>query len=266
MNDAGFLFLFIAATAICGYYFRLLTSSGSIAAFIAGLIIGLGFGVKGLLVLGFFFASSSLWSKFKRRNKVKIEQKHEKGSRRDWVQVVANGGTAALFSILYLASPQEIWFYGFAISIAAANSDTWASEIGSTSKQAPIFIRSMRQVDAGTSGAVSVLGTFAALCGSFSVAILCFYLFPISFTGLLIIFVFGFVGNIIDTMFGAFIQVVYQCKICGAEVEASNHCGKRTIYKRGLIMMNNDIVNFSSGFLAALLGLLFLLLVGTING
>ncbi|WNS74296.1 DUF92 domain-containing protein [Bacillus sp. DTU_2020_1000418_1_SI_GHA_SEK_038] len=259
MNDAGFLFLFIAATAICGYYLRLLTISGSIAAFAAGLIIGLGFGIRGLLVLGFFFASSSLWSKFKRRNKVKIEQKHEKGSRRDWVQVVANGGTAALFSILYLTYPQEIWFYGFAISIAAANSDTWASEIGSLSKRAPVFIRSLRAVEAGTSGAISVLGTIAALFGAFTVAILCYYLFPISIAALFIIFLFGFLGNLIDTMFGAFIQVVFQCKVCGAEVEAMSHCGKGTIYKRGLFMMNNDIVNFSSGFLASLLGVLYLL-------
>ena len=258
MNDAGFLILFIAATAICGYFLRLLTMSGSIAAFVTGLVIGLGFGIKGLLVLGFFFASSSLWSKFKRRNKMKIEQKHEKGSRRDWVQVIANGGTAALFSIVYLAIPQEIWFYGFAISIAAANSDTWASEIGSLSKKAPILIRSLKRVDTGTSGAISFLGTFAALCGAFSVAVLCYYLFPISVVGLFIIFLFGFVGNIIDTLFGAFIQVVYQCKVCGAEVEAMTHCRKGTFYKRGLFMMNNDIVNFSSGFLASLLGLLFL--------
>lgn len=258
MNDNVFLLLFIAATAFCGYLLRLLTVSGSLAALAVGIMIGLGFGIKGLLLLGFFFASSSLWSKYKRRNKAKIEARLEKGSRRDWAQVLANGGTAAIYSLLQLIYPHDFWLYAFAISIAAANSDTWASEIGSLSKRAPIFLRSFKRVDAGTSGAVSTLGTVAALCGSLTISILSYYLFHISISVMLIIFLFGFIGNVIDTLFGAFIQVVYQCHTCGAEVEAKSHCNTITAYKRGLIVINNDAVNFISGFLAALLGLLFI--------
>lgn len=258
MSDTGLLLLFIGATAFGGYYLRLLTMSGSIAAFVVGMVISKGYGMEGLLLLGFFFASSSLWSKFKRKHKLKIEERHEKGSRRDWVQVLANGGTAALFSLLHIAFPQETWFYGFAISIAAANSDTWASEIGSLSKRSPLFIRSLRRVEAGTSGAISLLGTVSALCGAMAIAVLCHVLFHISFTGIFIIFLFGFIGNLIDTFFGAFIQVVYQCKKCGAEVESHSHCGSRTIRKRGLFVMNNDLVNFSSGFIAAAIGIFFL--------
>ncbi|MBY0122389.1 DUF92 domain-containing protein [Bacillus sp. S/N-304-OC-R1] len=258
MDDTGLRLLFIAATALCGYLLRLLTMSGSLAALTVGILIGLGFGVKGLLLLGFFFASSSFWSKYKRRNKAKIEERHEKGSQRDWIQVAANGGTAAICSLLHLASPNELWLYGFAISIAAANSDTWASEIGSLSKRAPIFIRSFKSVEAGTSGAISVLGTVAALCGSLTISLLGYYLFHISFSRMLVIFLFGFIGNVIDTLFGAFIQVVYQCKKCGAEVEVRSHCGTKTANKRGLLVMNNDAVNFISGFMAALIGLLFL--------
>lgn len=250
--------LFIAITAFGGYNFRLLTKSGSMAAFVIGLAVSLGFGIKGLFILGFFFASSSFWSKYKRSQKLKVEERHEKGSRRDWQQVVANGGTAALFGLLNCIFPHSIWMIGFAISIAAANSDTWASEIGSLSKRRPFFIRTFKQIEAGTSGAVSILGTFAAMVGSLTIAILSFYFFQLSLRDAFVILIFGFIGNVIDTMLGAFIQSAYRCKVCGNEVEALNHCGTKTILVRGLPMMNNDFVNYSSGFLAALLGILLI--------
>ncbi|WP_102274566.1 DUF92 domain-containing protein [Cytobacillus massiliigabonensis] len=257
MNSVVFLSFFIAVMAFCGYSFRLLTMSGSIAAFFVGLSVSLGFGIKGLIILGFFFASSSYWSKYKKRNKVEIEGRHEKGSRRDWQQVVANGGTAALFSLLYLILPKTIWIIGFAISLAAANSDTWASEIGSLSKRRPFFIRTFKPIDAGTSGAVSLLGTFAAISGAITISLLAFYFFHLSIFEASVIFVFGFFGNLLDTVLGAFIQAVYKCEVCKKEVEALSHCGKKTIFIRGLPFMNNDLVNYSSGLLAALLGILF---------
>ena len=248
--------LFILLTSIIGYFLKLLTKSGSIAAFIIGLVVNLGFGIKGLLLLGFFFASSSFWSKYKRKNKIKTEDRHEKGSQRDWQQVVANGGTAALFSLLNYLFPLPLWTIGFAIAIAAANSDTWASELGSLSRQQPLFIRTLKRIETGTSGAVSLFGTTAAFCGSFVIAILSYFFFPISLTVGLIIFGFGFIGNVIDTLFGAFFQVIYQCKICLKEVEALKHCGVATQLKRGHPIFNNDFVNFFSGFLAAFLGLI----------
>jgi len=253
--DFVLITIFILLTSICGYLFKLLTKSGSIAAFVIGVAVSLGFGVKGLLLLGFFFASSSFWSKYKRKNKIKMEERLEKGSQRDWQQVAANGGTAALFSVLNFMFPLPIWMIGFAIAIAAANSDTWASEIGSVSKRPPLYIRTFKRIDTGTSGAISLLGTIAAICGSLIIAILSFYFFHVSLSEAIIVFGFGFLGNVIDTLLGAFFQVVYQCKICLKEVEALRHCETRTVLKRGHSVFNNDFVNFISGFLAAILGL-----------
>lgn len=261
MLESIIIFLFIVIIALSGYYFRLLTKSGSLAACLTGFTVALGFGVKGLLLLGFFFASSSFWSKYKRKKKIKIEERHEKGSRRDWQQVAANGGTAAVFSLLYFAFPHQVWMIGFAISIAAANSDTWASEIGSLSKRPPVYIRTFKRVEAGTSGAISFLGTVAAIFGSLTIAILSSFFFHLTFVETVIIFCFGFMGNIIDTLFGAYFQVVYQCKICLTEVESKWHCETMTILKRGTTLINNDFVNFSSGFLAALIGMLVISLI-----
>ena len=250
------IILFIIVTSVSGYFYKLLTWSGSIAAIAIGIAVAIGFGVKGLLLLGFFFASSSFWSKFKRKNKSKMEERHEKGSQRDWQQVVANGGAAALFSLLYFVYQLPVFVIGFAIAIAAANSDTWASEIGSLSKRPPIFIRTLKRIDTGTSGAVSLLGTIAAILGSLLIAILSYYFFQLSLPLALVIFVFGFLGNVIDTLLGAYFQVVYQCEACYAEVESIMHCGKKTKLIKGHSFFNNDFVNFFSGFLAATIGLI----------
>lgn len=54
MFESIAIIIFILITSLAGYYFRLLTFSGSIAAFIVGAAASWGFGFYGLLVLGFF--------------------------------------------------------------------------------------------------------------------------------------------------------------------------------------------------------------------
>lgn len=256
MLEYTLIFMFIFFTALAGFYLKLLSMSGSLAAFVIGIAVGWGFGLPGLLVLGFFFVSSSLWSKCKNKRKTRIEDMHEKGSRRDWQQVAANGGLAGLASLLYLAFPSPVWLVGFLISIAAANSDTWASELGSLSKRSPLSVRTLKAAETGTSGAISMLGTFAAIAGAFAIALLSVYLFRATLFELLLIFSLGFAGNVIDTFLGAFFQAVYRCKVCGAEVEKRNHCGNKTALLRGKRFANNDFVNFLSVLAAAALGML----------
>ena len=169
--------LFIAIVAFAGYYLKFLTISGGIAAFIVGILTASGLGIKGLILLGVFFATSSFWSKYKRIYKSKVEERHAKGAQRDWQQVAANGGLAGLVSFLYLLEPDSLWIYAFSILIASSNSDTWASEIGTLSKRPPISIKTFTAASKGTSGAVSALGTIAAILGSILIAIMSFFLF-----------------------------------------------------------------------------------------
>ena len=67
------IFYLIGITIICigGYNIKSLTLSGSIAAFIVACCVALGFGWRGLVLLGTFFVSSSLWSKYKKQKKEK---------------------------------------------------------------------------------------------------------------------------------------------------------------------------------------------------
>lgn len=254
MMDQLLLFLFIFIAALSGYYLKLLTKSGAIAAFATGAFVCLGFGLKGLLLLGLFFASSSFWSKFKNSKKTLMESRLEKGSNRDWQQVAANGGLAAVSGLFYYFFPHPLVTVFFIISIASANADTWASEIGSLSSKRPILLSTLARVEKGTSGAVSLLGTAAAIAGSALIGIAGILMFELSLQYFLFFALFGFIGNAVDTLLGGYMQAEYRCSICGERMEKLVHCRTATNLMKGMPMMNNEMVNFTSGLMASFLG------------
>ncbi|MCD4838122.1 MULTISPECIES: DUF92 domain-containing protein [Neobacillus] len=256
MMEPIFIILMIFLTGFVGYLFKLLNSSGSLAAIAVGLAVFIGVGIKGLLLLGIFFITSSFWSAYKRSVKQSVEKKLAKGATRDWRQVLANGGAAGLFSLLFYFYQDNAWLIGFACSLASANSDTWASEIGSLSKKNPVFIRTFKRVEKGTSGAVSLLGNTAALMGSLLMAAMSFWFFRLDIIVGLLIFLFGYVGNLIDTIIGAYFQQVYRCSQCGLETEKTWHCQRPTKRIKGFSLIDNDMVNFLSGLLVSIIAIL----------
>ena len=166
---AGFcLSLIIAYIA---YYFRFLSKSGAIAALLVGAIVfGLG-GLAHTAVLLSFFFSSSILSVILKKQKQKVNEKYAKGSRRDAGQVLANGGVATLCVVVGVIFPdQPVFWWMFCAAFAAANADTWATEIGVFSKFPPRLITSFKQVEAGTSGGITLLGSVSALAGASLIA------------------------------------------------------------------------------------------------
>lgn len=262
MADLIVYTIIISFTVIIGFFVHSLSKSGSLAAAGVGVSVALALEWKGLLVLGVFFVSSSFWSKYKRASKALFEEKHEKGSRRDWQQVMANGGIAALSCLVFYITDNHLWVLAFGISIAASNSDTWASEIGALSKKHPLFIGNFKRVEKGTSGAISFIGTMASVGGALLIALLCHYLFNLSINEALLIFCAGFLGNVVDTLVGAYLQAVYRCKKCQSLTEKKIHCRRPTQLFRGVAMINNDVVNVFSNFISVLIGsLMFLYLL-----
>jgi uncharacterized protein (TIGR00297 family) len=260
MLEDLFINLVIIIGAMAGYFQKSLTLTGAFAAMLVGISVYAGMGLNGLALLGAFFVSSNFWSKYKRNAKKTMEEKLAKGATRDWLQVLANGGAAALFSLLYLFQPERAWLIGFMVCLASANSDTWASEIGSLSKKNPIYIRTFKRIERGTSGAISGLGSAAAAAGSFFISILGYFLFQLDIYLMLIVFLFGYIGNVIDTLFGAFYQQVYLCGHCGITTEKKSHCQMPTTRIKGLTLVDNDMVNFLSGFIASVLSIVILIL------
>nr|WP_239587470.1 DUF92 domain-containing protein [Bacillus pakistanensis] len=228
-----------------GWYSSNLSLSGAFSASVVGIVIGAAFGWDGLIILGVFFVSSSFWSRFKKGQKHAIDQKLAKTSKRDWQQVFANGGPAAIFSILYMGTNESSFFFAFLVSIAAANSDTWASEIGPLSKGKPFSLRTLKRVEKGTSGAISLVGTLSSLLGSIVIILFSYIMAPsMTIDEIIILSSLGFLGSIVDTMLGASVQVEYQCCRCGMRTEATNHCSFSTEKVKGIVPVNNEVVNF----------------------
>ena len=94
---------------------------------------------------------------------------------RTQAQVLANGGVAwtsvAMVAVLPpgTSSASTAIYAAFVGALAAAAADTWATELGRWSPSPPWSLRDGRRVSVGTSGAVSVVGTGAALLGAASV-------------------------------------------------------------------------------------------------
>jgi uncharacterized protein (TIGR00297 family) len=273
-------FLLAIIISILAFFARALSRSGAAAAVVVGTII---FGLGGLpwavLLLAFFISSSAL-SHLAGRGKSILNEKAAKGSRRDAGQVLANGGVATLLVLAYRLSqggqafpsspavlapgsilPPSAWFFAFAASLAAANADTWATELGILNKRPPVMITTGQPVDPGTSGGVSPTGTLAALGGAGLVGLLAAGLAALGSsvsnfgTHFLAISAAGLAGSLFDSLLGATWQAVYICPACQKDTERHpfHTCGSPTRLKRGWRWLNNDWVNVACTACGAIL-------------
>src|SRR6266498_5645725 len=166
-------FIFALVIAYLAYRAHSLDKSGAIAAaFIGAIVFGIGGWQWAILLLTFFITSSGLSRAFKKR-KEGLDEKFSKGHERDAGQVFGNGGLAMLFAALHAFYPESIipWI-GFAASLAAVNADTWATELGVLNPTPPRMITDLKKlVEKGTSGGISLWGTFASLLGASIIAL-----------------------------------------------------------------------------------------------
>lgn len=256
----GVLLAFIAAGG--AYRFKFLTFSGALAAFILGAVT---FGIGGwgwALVLITFFISSSALSLFFKKRKKKAESMYSKGGRRDAAQVLANGGIAGLFVILHIILPHSwVAWAGFCAALAAANADTWGTELGVLNPRKPVLILSGKRAEPGTSGAVSLVGTLASTAGAALIALMGWWLKPAGWTVLngfeliLLVTLCGLAGSLVDSILGATVQAIYFCDTCQKETEKHprHGCGTETHLIRGKKWMDNDWVNLGCTLSASVL-------------
>lgn len=261
--------LLAAVVAFGAYRLNSLDRSGAFAAFVlGGLVFGLG-GLAWASVLLVFFVTSSGLSRLLKSRKVSAEKDFSKGSRRDAWQVAANGGVAGVAAVLGFIFPQSVYpWVLFAASFAAANADTWATELGVLSKKWPRSIITWQRVPPGTSGGISATGTLAALTGAMLIALTAWIAWPVGGTAReerlffsLLIGVSGVIGSLVDSLLGGSVQGIYSCPVCQKETEKHplHTCGTETLITRGWKWMNNDWVNLFCTISAALFALMLLI-------
>lgn len=225
-----------------------LTKDGALAAGLVGGAVLFGTGWGGGAMLAAFFVPSTAVGRFALARGVAPDPAAEQ---RNAAQVIANGGAAALGSLLaYSVSGLGGWIVCGALAGAAA--DTWATSIGAFSRKEPRHLLTGARVPRGTSGGVSALGTLAALAGAATVAGaggMAGGGVPLFLAGISI----GFGGMLLDSLLGASLQGRFECPQCGVATERRRHrCGAPARAVGGWRWLDNDGVNALSTALSAL--------------
>lgn len=242
-----------AAAGIAAVAFALgaLSPSGAAGAWVVGTVtFGLG-GLTPAVLLVLFFVSSNVLSRLGGERKQEVAAAFSKGHRRDLGQVLANGGVAAMCSLLLGLTGNGLWLAAMVGALAAANADTWATELGVLSKERPRLITSGVLVEAGMSGGVTGVGTLAAAAGAALIGASA-AVFENQPNLLLAGLLGGLGGALLDSVLGATVQAMYFCPTCQRQTERHprHTCGSDTLHRRGLRWLDNDGVNLA----AALVG------------
>lgn len=249
--------------ALIAYQRRSLTISGVIAAVLFATMIYVFAGAFMWVLLMLFFISSSVLTNINKRILKKTIDTEKKG--RNYVQVIANAFVATLFSFLFYLLKENIYFVAAAASIAASNADTWASEIGTLSKGDNYNILTWKKMDKGLSGAVTFLGLLASIAGALLIGIFFVVIdnfqsgfnFVNTLTNGFIISFGGFLGAIIDSVFGALIQAKYKDTKTGKVFEHKRLATGSVVLVSGFAIITNDAVNFISALFASIMTVVF---------
>lgn len=225
-----------------------LVLSGAVAGTFVGAVVLYFAGLGAAAILVLFFVTSSALSALPPGG-----ERSERNAR----QVMANGSIAAAAAALFgFGTAAEVAFLG---AVAAATADTWATEIGVRWGQRPRSLLTLQRQPPGTSGAVSLPGTAAALVGALAVGSAgSWWLVGLQGRDAIAVTLAGFIGSLIDSLLGAGPQAVYDCRVCGASPQVARHagCPTKAARVRGVPGLDNDAVNWiatGSGAAAAVL-------------
>ncbi len=234
-----------AGLAAVGRVLGWLTTEGTIAAALVGAAVFAGGGFSGAALLALFFVSGSVLTALADRSRRPLDSSRAKRRKgRTARQVLANGLWPATGAVV-LGSGHGAGWPLLLGSLAAAQADTWATEIGARATTPPRLITSGQYVAAGTSGGVSLLGTTGAFLGAAAMGILGWALGSGAFVAVSALFA-GVAGMLADSFLGAAVQAVFYCETCSKETEWRVHrCGRRSQPVRGWRWIDNDTVNFA---------------------
>lgn len=237
-----------------------LTRGGGVAAALVGAVtFGLGGWLPSVLLLAFFISSSVLTRRGS-RHKRRLAGHMQKGGPRDEWQVLANGALAAVFAAGFGLTGRQPWLVALTGALAASTADTWATELGVLATRRPWLVTSWRPVEAGTSGAVSLNGSLAALGGAALLGSVGGALMgglaaaPAAAPRLALSATLGgLTGAFFDSLLGATLQASYHCPRCGQQTEHHpiHTCGTATELVHGWRWLGNDQINLLASIVGA---------------
>jgi uncharacterized protein (TIGR00297 family) len=138
--------------------------------------------------------------------KYMYEEKKEKGvyeHERSWQNVLSNSLFPLISCGAYYLTGNPAWIAAYVGGFAGAMADKFGSELGVLSPN-PISLGNFKPVRQGTSGAVSLLGTYLSFIGGLIIGLIGYFIYNYDPISILLIGFFGFIGSFADSIAGVF--------------------------------------------------------------
>ena len=212
-ND--FVFGFCLNFILILLFFRvpLMTKGGWISAGVLGSILWGCLSWQGWtsVVIYLLFGSlvTKIGYKFKSQEGIAEKRDGKRGPENVW----GSAATGLFFAVMVKLNFANLLFYkiGFAASFAAKLADTFGSEIGKRFGRNTYLITTLRKVDRGTEGGISLEGTLASALGAIFMSSIMFALSIINTKNqFVIVSISGLLATIFESIIGANFQEKYK--------------------------------------------------------
>ncbi|WP_032526225.1 TIGR00297 family protein [Prochlorococcus marinus] len=207
----GFCINFILIYIFCKI--PLMTKEGWISAGILGTILWGCFSWQGWMSVVIYLLFGSLVTKIGYKFKKEQGIAEKRGGRRGPENVWGSAATGLFFALMtkFNFANEVLFKVGFAASFSAKLADTFGSEIGKRFGKDTFLITSLKKVERGTEGGISLEGTLASILGSIFMAFIMLRLSIVTTKFHFIsVAVSGFLATLTESIIGAKFQNKYK--------------------------------------------------------
>ncbi len=186
-----------------------LTKKGWIHAGALGTLLLGSIGGTGWVSVCIYLLLGTLVTKIGYKDKASRGIAEARGGKRGPENVWGSAATGCSLALLSSIWPKylTLLMVGFASSFTAKLSDTFSSEIGKRFGKRTFLITSLKAVEPGTEGAISLEGSMAGLLGSLIMTVVMLKLSIISgISTAFIVFLSGYLATFLESFIGAVVQ------------------------------------------------------------
>lgn len=209
--DVTMSFVLVIASmvlALIAYKAHCLDGKGALASFTVGALTGI-FSNLGAFILLMVFTIAGFAATMKGlKSKMAKGLQEGKHGERGWKNVLGVSVPALIvvFIDIIMGLDDTVFSVMYISTLAVAGSDTIASEIGVKDPKV-YMITNFKRVEPGVNGGVSVLGTAISTIAALAIAVLGWIIMEGGLSTLLLLpFIMGVFGNILDSLFGALLE------------------------------------------------------------
>jgi len=198
--------IFALVLGMGAYWAKAADSDAVLSETIVCLLVILFAGLSWFILLLAFYLLGGAFTRYgySQKHKLGIAQSH--GGRRGYKNVYSNSLVPLALAVCYGVYGNDVFIFAFIASVATANGDTLASEIGETSRSKPRMITTLKETEPGVDGGVTPLGEAASLAGAVIIGLLATGMGMAGVSGIVVAAIGGFLGTNFDSLLGATLQ------------------------------------------------------------